>query len=358
MATLILEDGSRFEGTLFGHKQPATGEVVFMTGMSGYQETLTDPAYRGQIVCMTYPLIGNVGVNDLDFESGCVQVSGLVVSELCELPSNWQMKKTLDEFLDEQGVTGICGVDTRALTRHIRDNGVMRGRIVAGEATEEDIAACRAFSLHGEAIEASCRERHDVSTAGDVRIAVLDLGMKRSLTNWIVRQGAQVTAFPALTGAQEMLESGCDGVLISAGPGNPEDYPQIVETVKALMAAKPVMGVGLGHLLMALASGCRVERMRFGHHGGNQPVKDLAAGTCAVTSQSHLYAVSGDALPEGVRVSHINWNDRSVEGLVYEGKDAFSVQFIPSGLGGSFDTTALFDRFLKMVRANRERAGV
>ena len=357
MATLILEDGSRFEGTLFGHKQPVTGEVVFMTGMSGYQETLTDPAYRGQIVCMTYPLIGNVGVSDLDFESGCVQVSGLVVSELCELPSNWQMKKTLDEFLDEQGVTGICGVDTRALTRHIRDNGVMRGRIVAGEAGEEDLAACRAFSLHGEAIAASCKARHDVSTAGDVRIAVLDLGMKRSLTNWIVRQGAQVTVFPALTGAQEILESGCEGVLISAGPGNPEDYPQIVETVKALMAAKPVMGVGLGHLLMALASGCRVERMRFGHHGGNQPVKDLAAGTCAVTSQSHLYTVSGDALPEGVRVSHINWNDRSVEGLVYEDKDAFSVQFIPSGLGGSFDTTALFDRFLNMVRANRERAG-
>ena len=358
MATLILEDGSRFEGTLFGHKQPATGEVVFMTGMSGYQETLTDPAYRGQIVCMTYPLIGNVGVNDLDFESGCVQVSGLVVSELCELPSNWQMKKTLDEFLDEQGVTGICGVDTRALTRHIRDNGVMRGRIVPGEAAQEDLAACRAFALHGEVIAASCRERHDVSTAGDVRIAVLDLGMKLSLTNWLVRQGAQVTAFPALTGAQEILESGCDGMLISAGPGNPEDYPQIVETVKALMAAKPVMGVGLGHLLMALASGCRVERMRFGHHGGNQPVKDLAAGTCAVTSQSHLYAVSGDALPEGVRVSHINWNDRSIEGLVYEGRDAFSVQFIPSGLGGPFDTTALFDNFLKTVRANREKAGV
>lgn len=358
MATLILEDGSRFEGTLFGHKQPATGEVVFMTGMSGYQETLTDPAYRGQIVCMTYPLIGNVGINDLDYESGCAQAAGLIVSELCELPSNWQMKKTLDEFLDEQGVTGICGVDTRALTRHIRDNGVMRGRIVAGEAGEEDLAACRAFSLHGEAIAASCKARHDVSTAGDVRIAVLDLGMKRSLTNWIVRQGAQVTVFPALTGAQEILESGCEGVLISAGPGNPEDYPQIVETVKALMAAKPVMGVGLGHLLMALASGCRVERMRFGHHGSNQPVKDLAAGTCAVTSQSHLYTVSGDALPEGVRVSHINWNDRSVEGLVYEGKDAFSVQFIPSGLGGSFDTTALFDRFLNMVRANRERAGV
>ena len=358
MATLILEDGSRYEGTLFGHKQSVTGEVVFTTGMTGYQETLTDPSYCGQIVCMTYPLIGNVGINDLDDESAGVRMRGFIVSELCDTPSNWQTKKTLDQYLAEQGVTGICGVDTRALTRHIRDNGVMRGRIVAGEATEEDIAACRAFSLHGEAIEASCRERHDVSTAGDVKVAVLDLGMKRSLTNWIVRRGAQVTVFPALTGAQEILLSGCDGVLISAGPGNPEDYPQIVETVKALMAAKPVMGVGLGHLLMALASGCRVERMRFGHHGGNQPVKDLAAGTCAVTSQSHLYAVSGDALPEGVRVSHINWNDRSIEGLVYEGRDAFSVQFIPSGLGGPFDTTALFDDFLKTVRANREKAGV
>lgn len=357
MATLILEDGSRFEGTLFGRRQPATGEVVFMTGMSGYQETLTDPAYRGQIVCMTYPLIGNVGVSDLDFESGCAQAAGLVVSELCELPSSWQMSRTLDEFLSEQGVTGICGVDTRALTRHIRDNGVMRGRIVDGEATEEELAACRAFALHGEAIEASCRECYDVSTEGDVRIAVLDLGMKRSLTSRLVKQGAQVSVFPALSSAQEILESGCDGVLISAGPGNPEDYPQIVKTVEALMAAKPVMGVGLGHLLMALASGCRVERMRFGHHGSNQPVKDLAAGTCAVTGQSHLYAVSGDALPEGVRVSHVNWNDRSIEGLTYEGREAFSVQFIPSGLGGPFDTTILFDNFLKTVRASRERTG-
>lgn len=357
MATLILEDGSRFEGTLFGRRQPATGEVVFMTGMSGYQETLTDPSYRGQIVCMTYPLIGNVGVSKLDDESGCAQAAGLIVSELCELPSNWQMDRTLGAFLDEQGVTGLCGVDTRALTRHIRDNGVMRGRIVAGEATEGDLAVCRAFSLAGEAIAASCAARYDVSTEGGVRVAVLDLGMKRSLTDWMVSRGAQVTVFPALTGAQEILASGCDGVLVSPGPGNPQDYPQITETVKALMEARPVMGVGLGHLLMALASGCRVERMRFGHHGGNQPVRDLAAGTCAVTGQSHLYVVSGEAMPEGVRVSHVNWNDRSIEGLAYEGKDAFSVQFVPSGLGGPFDTTYLFDRFLKMVRESRERRG-
>lgn len=355
MATLILEDGFRVEGTLFGNKKPAMGEVVFHTGMSGYQETITDPAYRGQIVCMTYPLIGNVGVNELDFESEGVQAAGLIVSELCELPSNWQLKKTLDEYLDEQGVPGLCGVDTRALTRHIREHGVMRGRIVTGEATEADLEACRAFEPHGEALAASCKARYDVNAEGDVKVAVLDLGMKRSLTKRLAAQGAQVTVFPAETDAQEMLDSGCDGVLISCGPGCPQDCPKAVETVRALMGKRPMMGVGLGHLVMALASGCTVERMRFGHHGSNQPVKDLAAGTCAVTEQAHLYAVSGEALPEGVRVSHINWNDRSVEGLVYEGKNAFSVQFIPTGLGGPFDTAYLFDDFLKTVRANRNQ---
>ncbi len=355
MATLILEDGTRFEGTLFGRSQAVTGEVVFTTGMSGYQETMTDPSYRGQIVCMTYPLIGNVGVNELDFESGCVQMAGMVVSELCELPSNWQMKTSLDAFLDEQGVTGIHGVDTRALTRHIRNHGVMRGRIVAGEATQEDLAACRAHAPHGEVMDVTCKQVYAVSERGDVKVAVLDLGMKKSLTNWIVKKGAQVTVFPATASAEEILESGADGVLVSTGPGNPAEYPQIVKTVKALMAAKPTMGVGLGHLMMALAAGCEVEKMRFGHHGGNQPVKDLKKGTCAVTGQSHLYAVSEKNLPDGVSVSHINWNDRSIEGLDYAGLDAFSVQFVPAGLGGPFDTTALFDDFLAMVRKNQAK---
>ena len=346
MAFLILEDGSRFEGTLFGHKQAACGEVVFTTGMCGYQETLTDPADRGQIVCMTYPLIGNVGVNDLDFESAGVQPAGLVVSELCELPSNWQLKKSLDEYLDEQGVCGICGVDTRALTRHIRNHGAMRGVI-----TDSDEAASAAVIGQDLIMEATCKEAHAISAEGDVKIAVLDLGMKKSLTGWLVKRGAKVTAYPANTSAEEILD-GADGVLISCGPGNPEKYPQIVETVKAVMGSKPVMGVGTGHLAMALAAGCEVEKMRYGHHGANQPVKDLARGTCAVTSQAIGYAVKGEKLPEGVRVSHINWNDKTVEGLVYEGKDAFSVAFVPGGLGGPFDTTYLFDNFLEMVRKN------
>ncbi len=345
MAFLILEDGSRFEGTLFGHKHSACGEVIFTTGMCGYQQTLTDPAYRGQIVCMTYPLIGNVGINDLDFESGCVQPAGVIVSELCEMPSNWQMKKSLNEYLDEQGVTGMYGVDTRALTRHIRDHGSMRGWIAEGGDAPAESAADSDVIM-----EATCKEAYDVSSEGDVKIAVLDLGMKKSLTDWIVKRGAQVKVFPAMASAEEILAAGCGGVLISCGPGNPNDYPQIVQTVNALMAQKPVMGVGAGHLMMALASGCKVVRMRHGHHGSNQPVKDLARGTCAVTSQAIGYAVDGESLPACVAVSHINWNDKTVEGLRYEGKEAFSVAFVPGGLGGPFDTTYLFDEFLAMAR--------
>lgn len=350
MATLILEDGSRFEGTLFGHKQSVTGDVVFTTGMCGYQEMMTDPAYSGQIVCMTYPLIGNVGVNDLDFESDGVTAAGVIVSELCEMPSNWQLKKPLDAYLAEQGVTGIYGVDTRALTRHLRTHGAMRGRIVDGDALEADAELAAAYEKHDHVIEATCKAPYVIEGKGDLHIAVLNLGMKKSLTKWIEKSCAKVTVYPAKTSAEEILSSGCDGVLVSAGPGNPEDYPEIAETVKALMDARPVMGVGLGHLMMALASGAKTQKMLYGHHGSNQPVKDLARGTCAVTGQAIGYAVCEAGLPQGVTVSHINWNDKTIEGLCYEGKDAFSVAFIPAGLGGPFDTTYLFDEFLAMVR--------
>jgi len=348
MAFLTLEDGSRFEGTLFGHKACACGEVIFTTGMCGYQQIITDPAYRGQIVVMTYPLAGNVGINDLDFESAKVQPAAVIVSELCELPSNWQLQKSLDEYMDEQGVCGLYGVDTRALTRHIRNHGAMRGVITEGEE-----AASIGVIGQDLIMEATCEAPHAISEAGDVHIAVLDLGMKKSLTDWIVKKGAKVTAFPANTGAQEILASGCDGVLVSCGPGNPCDYPKIASTVRALMNAKPMMGVGTGHLMMAIASGCEVKKMLYGHHGANQPVKDFERGTCAVTSQAIGYAVDGEKLGEGVRVSHVNWNDRTVEGLVYEGKNAFSVAFVPGGLGGPFDTTHLFDKFLSAVRENQ-----
>lgn len=350
MAILILEDGSRFEGTLFGHKQPVCGEVVFTTGMCGYQETLTDPAYSGQIVCMTYPLIGNVGVNNLDFESDGVKPAGMIVSELCELPSNWQLKETLDQFFDKQGVTGIFGVDTRALTRHLRAHGAMRGCITAGEDEAADVEAAKAYEKHDHVLGATCKEAYVIEGKGELEIAVLDLGMRKSTTKWLERSCAKITVYPATAAAEEILAGGCSGVLVSGGPGNPADYPQIVETVRALMGKKPMMGVGLGHLMMAMAAGAETEKMLYGHHGANQPVKDLSRGTCAVTGQAIGYAVKADCLPEGVAVSHINWNDKTVEGLKYEGGDAFSVAFIPSGLGGPFDTTYLFDDFIRMVR--------
>lgn len=353
MATLILEDGSRFEGTLFGHRGPVCGEVVFTTGMSGYQEMMTDPACRGQIVCMTYPLIGNVGINDLDSQSGAAQIAGLIVGELCDLPSNWQLKTPLETYMEEQGVAGLAGVDTRALARHLRKAGVQRGRIVEGEPTQADFDALQAYEMTAPALACTCGEAYEIAGEGGATVAVLDMGMKRSLTAYLNGKGCTLKVYPATTGAQEILDAGCDGVLISDGPGNPKDYPQAVQTVRELMVARPTMGVCLGHLLMAEAAGAKTEKMNHGHHGANQPVKDLARGTCAVTTQHHGYVVSGDALPQGVEISHVNWNDRSVEGLRY-GSRAFSVQFTPSGLGGPFDTTYLFDQFMDMMKKEGE----
>ena len=353
MATLILEDGSRYEGTLFGHKQSVTGEVVFTTGMTGYQETLTDPSYCGQIVCMTYPLIGNVGINDLDDESAGVRMRGFIVSELCEVPSNWQTKKTLDQYLAEQGVTGICGVDTRALTRHVRNFGTLRGRIVEGEPTEEDFALCRAFEMHDQVAQCTCSAPYELPAEGEAQatIAVMDFGLKRGILRSLTRRGCRLLVFPADTDAATILASGCDGVMLTNGPGDPEDNPKAIATIRALMERRvPVFGICLGHQLMALAMGGRTVKMKYGHHGVNHPVKDLARGTCAVTPQNHNFMVDPEHLPEGAVVSHLNWNDQTVEGVRYTDKNAFSVQFHPEACGGPRETSYLFDDFLTMVR--------
>ena len=355
MAYLILEDGSRYEGTLFGHKVPVTGEVVFTTGMTGYQETLTDPSYCGQIVCMTYPLIGNVGINDVDNESDSVRMRGFVVSELCDTPSNWQMKKTLDQYLDEQGVTGLCGVDTRALTKHVRVFGTLRGRIVEGEPTEEDFALARAHEMHDQVAQCTCAAPYVVNEGAELTIAVMDFGLKRGILKSLKRRGCTLKVYPADTPARTILENGCDGVMLTNGPGDPQDNPASIAAIRELMDKVPVFGICLGHQLMALAMGGRTVQMKYGHHGANHPVKDLVRGTCSVTPQNHCFMVDPDHLPEGAVVSHVNWNDQTVEGVRYTDRKAFSVQFHPEACGGPRETSYLFDDFLTMVRENKSK---
>lgn len=356
MATLILEDGSCYAGTLFGRRAPVTGEVVFTTGMTGYQETLTDPSYCGQIVCMTYPLIGNVGINDLDNESERVRLRGFVVSELCDTPSNWQTKKTLDAYLDEQGVTGLCGVDTRALTRHVRVFGTLRGRIVEGGPTENDLALAKAWEMHDQVAQCTCKAPYSVGE-GELTIAVMDFGLKQGILRSLTRRGCALRVYPADTPAAAILADGCDGVMLTNGPGDPQDNPKAIAAIRELMDKKPVFGICLGHQLMALAMGGRTAKMKYGHHGANHPVKDLARGTCSVTPQNHNYMVDPDHLPSGAVVSHVNWNDQTVEGVRYTDRQAFSVQFHPEACGGPRETSYLFDDFLTMVRTSKAKEG-
>ena len=262
MATLILEDGTRYEGTLFGHKAPVTGEVVFTTGMTGYQETLTDPSYCGQIVCMTYPLIGNVGINDIDNESAGVRMRGLIVSELCDVPSNWQMKKTLDQYLNEQGVTGLYGVDTRALTRHVREFGTLRGRIVEGEPTEEDIVLAKNHEMHDQVAQCTCKEAYDIQGEGKYNIAVMDFGLKRGILRSLLSRGCTLRVFPADTDAQTILDSGCDGVMLTNGPGDPQDNPKAIATIRRADGQK----ADVRHLPGSSADGAGDGRT----HGSNE----------------------------------------------------------------------------------------
>lgn len=340
MATLILEDGARFEGTLFGHKGNAAGEVVFTTGMAGYQETMTDPACKGQILCMTYPLIGNVGVNDPDFESEGVCCAGLIISELSDLPSNWQIKKTLEEYLDEQGVVGLSGVDTRALTRRLRTAGVMHGRIVADEAMEDAVRP----AVH------TCDQAYEMDAEGNLTFAVLDLGVRRSVLKALQERGVNLKVYPADTDAKTILDGGCDAVLVSSGPGNPQDYVQATGVVRTLMENKPCLGIALGHQIMTLAMGGQVKKLLYGHHGSNLPVKDLEHSTCYVTAQHVGYTVDPDHLPEGAAVTHINSNDSTVEGLRYA-NGSVSVQFYPDGGRGLYKTVDLYDEFIAAVRS-------
>ena len=347
-AYLILENGTVFEGYKIGADKETVGEVVFTTGMCGYLETLTDPSYAGQIVVQTFPLIGNYGVIPQDFEGECA-VKGYVVRTLCDAPSNFRSEYKLDEFLKERGVCGICGIDTRRLTRIIREQGVMNGTICDGMIS--DLSAVKEYKVTGVVPLVSCREAYEKSalTEEKFRVALIDYGAKKSIIECLRARGCRVKVFPHGVSAETVLAYDPDGIMLSNGPGDPEENVCEIEQIKKLIGKKPLFGICLGHQLTALAMGGKTVKLKYGHHGANQPVSEIGTDRTYITSQNHNYAVVADSLAGVGKETFVNADDGSSEGVEYKGLNAFTVQFHPEANSGPHDTEFLFDRFLKMM---------
>jgi carbamoyl-phosphate synthase small subunit len=349
MAILTLEDGTRFVGKSFGAKIDMTGEVVFNTGMTGYQEVLTDPSYCGQIVTMTYPLIGNYGVNNIDIESARPQVNGFIVREVCDAPSNWRCDGKIDDYLEEHGICGFYDIDTRALTKIIREKGAMRGIITQNEPNKEQIEAMKAHECKLPVDAVTCDEKYEYCD-GNIKVAVLDYGLKRNIIRSLKSRNCAVTVFPARTSANEIMAGGFDGIMLTNGPGDPKDNEEVIENLKKLVGSVPIFGICLGHQLLALAMGADTEKLKYGHRGANHPVKDLEKNRVYITSQNHGYTIIEDTLPSNLVVSHRNWNDMTIEGLKYKEHNMFTVQFHPEASPGPEDSAYLFDEFVDMMK--------
>lgn len=357
-ASLILENGAVFLGQSIGEVGQRVCELVFNTSMTGYQEILTDPSYAGQGVVMSYPLIGNYGVNDADNESGRPWCEALVVRHLSPLGSNFRCQGTLDDYLKEYHIVGVQGVDTRALTRILRSQGTMNGMVTCGSdfSIQEALEEIRAYRVTGTVEKVSRKAPEVFSAQGESRfkVALMDYGVKLNMIDCLTRRGCNVTVFPAHTPAEEVLSGGFDGVMLSNGPGDPADNVDIIREIKKLYESQlPLFAVCLGHQLLALATGAKTHKMIFGHRGGNHPVRETATGRCFITSQNHGYVVDADSVdPAVAEVSYVNVNDGTVEGLCYKRPNCRTVQFHPEAAPGPMDTEGLFDQFIAMMEGN------
>ncbi|MCD8015101.1 MAG: carbamoyl phosphate synthase small subunit [Lachnospiraceae bacterium] len=359
-AFLILEDGSVFTGTSIGSPREVVSEIVFNTSMTGYLEVLTDPSYAGQAVVMTYPLIGNYGICYEDMESDRPWPDAFIVRELSRIPSNFRSEDTIQNFLLKYDIPGIAGIDTRALTKILREKGTMNGCITTNEhyQLEEILPKLSAYTTGKVVEKVTCKERYVLGGDGP-KVALLDLGTKRNIARSLNQRGCEVTVYPALTPASEILAAHPDGIMLSNGPGDPKECVSIIEEIKKLYASEiPIFAICLGHQLMALANGADTYKMKYGHRGGNHPVRDLKTGRVYISSQNHGYVVDAEHMDPAVAVPAFeNVNDGTNEGLAYTGKNIFTIQFHPEASPGPMDSGYLFDRFMKMMKNSSESLG-
>jgi carbamoyl-phosphate synthase small subunit len=351
-ARLLLEDGTLLSGVSFGADGASMGEVVFNTSMTGYQEILTDPSYCGQIVCMTYPLIGNYGISRDDNESLRPWAHGFIVREYAEFASNWRDESPLGEFLKEYGIIGIAGIDTRMLTRKLRLHGTMKGVITTGDETLDELRDRLKLPLMRDQVARVSTKSIHIAPSFGKRVVLMDFGAKHNIQRELVERHCEVITVPYNTTAEEILRFKPDGVMLSNGPGDPKDVPEAILTIQKLLGKVPIFGICLGHQLLALACGADTVKLKFGHRGGNHPVKELATGRTVITSQNHGYAVDPESVQgTELEISHIALNDGTVEGLVHKSLPAFSVQYHPESAPGPLDSGYLFDRFHEMMES-------
>ena len=361
-AYLILEDGTVFAGKSIGSTREVISEIVFNTSMTGYLEVLTDPSYAGQAVAMTYPLIGNYGICREDMEAKGSRVDGFIVRELARIGSNFRSEQSIQDFLLEQNIPGIEGIDTRALTKILREKGTMNGMITTAEPKDMPAALKRIkeYSVRGVVKRVTAKEAvsyrpGDLGTDSNIpvtkKVAILDVGTKFNIARCLLKRGCEVTIYPALTKAEDILAGNPDGIMLTNGPGDPKECVEVIQELKEIYASDvPVFAICLGHQLMALACGCDTEKMKYGHRGANHPVKDLETGRVYISSQNHGYMVRAESVPKDVaEVAFVNVNDGTVEGLKYKNKKIFTVQFHPEACAGPRDSEVLFDRFMKMM---------